>query len=215
MPERIDTRLRTKVSPARPRFAIQRATPSASPTPPELEADRALREQGLALLQRADQEHTALLSDFARDLGLPSAPLHTRSADLSGPGNTMLLGLDFPGEPINAHGAAHIVRSGNAQGSFARLTGPSQALIFTIMYTPMPAGIYLAVVHASGSAQKLDVRATVYPSGEFQLITERTGSKFLIPFELSATGGLSLHLRIAGGDPGDLTLYRVDVTRVS
>lgn len=174
-----------------------------------------LREQGVALLQRADQEHPALLSDFARDLGLPSAPLHTRSADLSASGSTMVLGFDFPGEPINAHRVAHIVRTGKGEGSFARLTDPSQTLIFTIMWTSMPAGIYLAVVHASGSAQKLDVRATVYPSGEFQMVAQRTGSKFLIPFEMLAPGGLSLALRIAGGDPGDVTLYRVDVTRVS
>ncbi len=79
----------------------------------------------------------------------------------------------------------------------------------------MPAGIYLAVVHASGSAQKMGARADVYPSGQFQLIAERTGNKFLIPFELPAPGGLSLNLRIGAGDPGELTIYRVDMTRVA
>ena len=48
-----------------------------------------------------------------------------------------------------------------------------------------------------------------------RMVAQRTGSKFLIPFEMLAPGGLSLALRIAGGDPGDVTLYRVDVTRVS
>ncbi|MBL9103565.1 MAG: hypothetical protein JNL82_21640 [Myxococcales bacterium] len=209
----MDTRLRIKPSLARPKLEIQRPLPSTPSPSAELEADRVLREQGVALLQRADQEMPALLSEFARDHGLPTAPQHTRSADFSAPGSTFSLGFDFLGEPINAHGVSHIVYSGTGQGSFARMTEPSQALIFTIMWRSMPAGIYLAVVHASGSAQKLSVSATVYPSGQFQVTAERTGSKFLVPFEMSSAGGLSLSLRM--GDPGDLTLYRVDVTRVS
>lgn len=169
----------------------------------------------MALLQRADQERDALISDFARDHALPAPPLHTRSADLSGPGGTMSLGFDFPGEPINAHSVTHIVRASKGEGSFARLMSPSEVLIVTVMWTPMPAGIYLAVVHAGGTAQKLDVSATVYPSGHFQLVAGRTGSKFLIPFELPTIGGFSFNLRVGGGDPGDLLLYRVDVTRVA
>lgn len=215
MPERIDTRLRTKVSPAKPRLELQRPTPSTSPTPLELEADRALREQGALLLQRADQERPALLSDFARDLGLPTAPQHTLSADFSGAGNTIQLGFDFSGEPINAYGVSHIVRASKGQGSFAQLSSPGQSITFTIMWTTMPAGIYLAVVHASGSARKLLARANVYPSGQFQTTSERTGDKFMIPFELPTPGGISLNLGIATGDPGDVMIYRVDVTRVS
>lgn len=215
MPERFDSRLRTKVNPAKPRIELQRPTPTATPTTLEIEADRALREQGVALLQRADQEHPALLSDFARDLGLPTAPQHTLSADFSGAGNTIQLGFDFPGEPINAYSVYHIVRTGKGQGSFARLMSAGGSITFTVMYTTMPAGIYLAVVHASGDAKKVIARADVYPSGQFQLLTERTGSKFLIPFEMPAPGGLSLNLAVGMDDPGDLTIYRVDMTRVS
>lgn len=215
MPERFDTRLRTKVSPAKPRLELQRPTPTTSPTPLELEADRALREQGIALLQRADQERPALLSDFARNLGLPTAPQHALSADFSGAGNTIQLGFDFSGEPINAYGVAHIVRSSKGQGSFAQLTEPGQSITFTIMWTTMPAGIYLAVVHASGSAKKLYVRADVFPSGQFQMTSERTGDKFLLPFELPAPSGISLNMGIAMSEPGDVMIYRVDVTRVS
>jgi hypothetical protein len=215
MPERFDTRIRTKVSPAKSLLEIQRPTPSTTPTALEPEADRALREQGVALLRRADEERPALLSDFVRKLGLPNAPMHTLSADFSGAGNTVQLGFDFPGEPINAYGVAHIVRASKGEGSFAQLTGPGQSITFTVMWTPMPAGIYLAVVHASGTAQKVGARANVYPSGQFQLIAERTGNKFLIPFELPVSGGLSLNLQIGAGDPGDLMIYRVDMTRVS
>ena len=215
MPERLDTRFRPKASPAKPRLEIQRPTPSTSPTTLELEADRTLREQGALLLRRADQERPALLSDFARDLGLPTAPQYALSADFSGPGNTIHLGFDFSGEPINAYEVSHIVRASKGEGSFAQLTSPGQSITFTVMWTPMPAGIYLAVVHAAGSAQKVAARADVYPSGNFQLIAERSGNKFLIPFELTAPGGLSLNLRLAAGTSGDLTIYRVDMTRVS
>lgn len=110
---------------------------------------------------------------------------------------------------------AHIVRSSKGQGSFAQLTGTGQSITFTIMWTTMPAGIYLAVVYVSGSARKLLARANVYPSGRFQTTSERTGDKFMIPFELPAPGGISLNLEIAMGDPGDVMIYRVDVTRVS
>ena len=139
------------------------------------------------------------------------------SSSIGAPGSTVQLGLDHPGQTINTYDAHHVFRSKDGAGSYIELSAPGQLAVFDLSL-PLgeSAGIYLAVVHAGGGAGQLDMRGWLYPGGSFHDVANRSGDKFLVPFEITGAAYLvSLVMGIPVGQSGALEIRRVDVTKVT
>ncbi len=175
---------------------------------------------GAPPVRPADNDRATVLGRLARDIKLPTVPEIVLQERLDGPGTTIQMGLDFPGR-VDVFNADHVFRSETGKDSWVRLQrqSPGDYSGYVACWAPLPSnsvGIYLAVVHVGGDVNNLKIEGGIQPTGGFYATSKRSGTKFLVPFEVDAPGSwLCFGMTFPPDITGTLLIYNVELTKVS